>query len=287
MVSGYCEAMTAKWDWGQGSEPEQAPPGIDVTIPSQARIYDVLIGGKDNFAVDRAAAEVIIAGAPDAPPAALDNRAFLGRAVRYCVEQGIRQFLDIGTGLPTQGNVHEIALPLEPDAHIVYVDYDPIVLSHARALLAPTGGTSVIQADLRDTDGILAHPEVQRLIDFDQPVAVLLVAVLNFVTDEEARRAVHILRERMAPGSMLVISHVTADNDPERGAEAGKGWDKTGSGMHFRERADVERYFDGFELADPGLVWVAHWRAPDKAAALRAPRWAYAGVGRRTLIDFS
>ena len=274
--------MSSKWDWGRRQGQETAPPGIDISKPSQARIYDVLLGGKDNFASDREAAELIVAGAPDAPAAARENRAFLGRAVRHCIKQGIRQFLDIGTGLPTQGNVHEVALPLAPDAHVVYVDNDPIVLAHARALLAPTGGTRVIQADLRDPEGIVNHPSVRELIDFDQPVAILLIAVLNFLPDQEAQHAVDLFRELLTPGSHMAISHISADNAPERGQVAKEGWKETGTGLHFRDHATVEHYFDGFELVEPGVVWVPEWHPVDEDAAAYAPRWAYAGVGRKT-----
>ncbi|MGI8331554.1 SAM-dependent methyltransferase [Actinomadura scrupuli] len=273
--------METSWDWGRSSAEREPPPGIDVSKPSSARIYDVWVGGKDNFAADREAAAFITDLAPDAPKAARENRALLGRAVRYCIGQGIRQFLDIGTGLPTQGNVHEVALPLAPDAHVVYVDNDPIVLTHARALLAPTGGTTVIQADLRDPESIVAHPETRRLIDFDRPVAVLLAAVLHFVSDERAQHAVDLFRELMAPGGHLLVTHTSADNDPETGDRARHGWDKTQSGITLRGKAQVEHYLDGFELVEPGVTWVPLWRPDNLAATRNSTRWMYAGLGRK------
>ena len=273
--------MSGSWDWGRGAADEGPPLGIDVSKPSTARIYDVWVGGKDNFAVDREAAKVISDNAPDAPIAARENRAFLGRAVRYCLDQGIRQFLDIGTGLPTQGNVHEVALPLAPDVHVVYVDNDPIVLTHARALLEPTGGTTVIQADLRDPESIVGHPEVCELIDFDRPVAVLLFAVLPFVSDERAQHAVDLFRGLMAPGSHLVVSHTSGDNDPETAARARRGWDGTETQIMLRSRAEVEHFLDGFDLVEPGVVWVPQWRPDSEFAARRGTKWVYAGVGRK------
>ncbi len=189
--------------------------GIDPTVPTAARMYDYFLGGHDNFAADRIAALKVIDAAADAPVAARANRCFLGRAVRFlAAEAGISQFLDLGTGLPTQGNVHQVAQQVNPAAWVVYVDNDPMVLAHSRAL--KTGpGTAVIHADLRDTDEVLRHSDTCRLIDLGQPVAILLVAVLHFVADPDAGAAVARYTAAAPPGSFLAISHVTASPEPQ------------------------------------------------------------------------
>ncbi|MCO6008739.1 SAM-dependent methyltransferase [Actinoallomurus purpureus] len=258
---------------------EQAPPGIDVRTPSPARIYDVFLGGKDNYAADRAAAEIAMEAGPDIPRAARENRAFLGRAVRLAVESGIRQFLDLGTGLPTQGNVHEAAQSLAPDARVVYVDNDPIVLVHARALLPPSETTIVIQADFREPAAILEHPKTRSLIDFDEPVAVLMLAVLHFATDDEIRDAIKAFREVMAPGSLLIMSHSTTEGHPETGDKAVSAWKNATARLRSRTQKEVEALFDGFDLLEPGVVWVPQWR-PDPGTG-DGTRWMYAGVARK------
>ncbi|GAA4612211.1 SAM-dependent methyltransferase [Actinoallomurus liliacearum] len=258
---------------------EQAPPGIDVRTPSPARIYDVFLGGKDNYAADRAAAQVAIEAGPDIPRAARENRAYLGRAVRFAVESGIRQFIDLGTGLPTQGNVHEAAQSLAPDARVVYVDNDPIVLAHARALLPPSKTTTVIQADFREPAAILDHPKTRSLIDFEQPVAVLMLAVLHFAADDEVRASIATFREVMAPGSLLILSHSTTEGHPETGDQAAGAWKNATARLQSRTQKEIEALFDGFDLLDPGVVWVPQWR-PDPGAE-DGTRWMYAGVARR------
>ena len=198
-----------------------APFGIDTTVPSTARMYDWWLGGHDNFAADRAAALAVSEAAPEAPLMAVENRKFLRRAVRYLVaEARITQFLDIGTGLPTQGNVHQVAQGINPAARVVYVDNDPMVLAHSRAL--KTGGnTVVIEADLRESQAILDHPATRKLIDFSQPLAVLLVAVLHFISDDDDPSAiVGAIRDALPPGSHLVLSHVTGDVRRESAAKA-------------------------------------------------------------------
>jgi hypothetical protein len=260
-------------------EQEQAPPGVNVKTPSPARIYDVFLGGKDNYAADRAAAQIAIDAGPDIPRAARDNRAFLGRAVRFAIESGIRQFVDLGTGLPTQGNVHEVAQSLAPDAHVVYVDNDPIVLVHARALLPPSNTTTVIQADFREPAAVLDHPKTRSLIDFDEPVAVMMLAVLHFATDDEVRDAIKAYREAMAPGSLLIVSHSTSEGHGEAGVKAIGAWKKATVPLHDRNREQVEALFDGFDLLEPGVAWVPEWR-PDLGVKSDT-RWMYAGVARR------
>ncbi|MFD0345869.1 SAM-dependent methyltransferase [Kitasatospora aburaviensis] len=247
--------------------------------PHPARIYDYWLGGKDNFPPDRAAAEHAISIAPDIPQGARENRAFLRRAVRLCAEAGIRQFIDIGSGLPARGNVHEVAQEVAPDSRVVYIDNDPIVLTHGRALLADNRTTTVLTGDLRDLDELLDRPELRDLIDLSQPVAVLLLAVLHFVGDEHADAAVQAIHKRVAPGSYLLVSHSSSEGDPERAAEVAKTWDNTASKIHDRGRADVVRYFDDWELLEPGVDFVPLWR-PDGPTE-GSTRWMYAGVGRK------
>jgi SAM-dependent methyltransferase len=262
-----------------------APAEIDPSVPNGARIYDYMLGGKDHFASDQAAAEAMIAANPGAPGTARANRAFLGRAVRFLAEEaGIRQFLDLGTGLPTQHNVHEVAQAVSPDARVVYVDYDPVVVVHGRALLATTGAVTVVEGDLRRPDEILAHPETRRLIDFDQPVAVLLVAILHFIPDEEDPAGIVArLRDAMAPGSHLVVSHTANESPAEVMAAAQQGFRLAGAPLTPRTRAQIEGLFDGFELVEPGLVEVSQWRpeTPQTATAGKSPWTIVGGVGRK------
>ena len=263
----------------------RAPAGLDVTKPSVARMYDYYLGGKDNFAVDRKAAEDAIVAAPVAGVMAVENRAFLGRAVRTLARAGIRQFIDLGTGLPTMGNVHEVAHQVAPVARVVYVDYDPVVLVHARALLTEAGHTTIIRADMRDPASILRHPSLRGLIDLDEPVAVLMVAVLHFVTaDEDPYDLVARFRDAMAPGSYLVISHASGDTSPDaaRLVEAYRAA-RASAPVVLRTRAEITRLFDGFELIEPGLVHLPQWR-PEDPDKVRDPErmWILCGVGRKT-----
>jgi hypothetical protein len=259
------------------------PAGIDTSTPNPARIYDALLGGKDNFPADHRAAEQVLAAVPSAPAMARANRAFLQRAVHYLAgEAGIRQFLDIGTGLPTQGNVHQVAQAVAADARVVYVDHDPVVHAHANALLADNTTTIALLADLREPEAIIGHPEVRRLLDLAQPVAVLLVAILHFLKDaEDPAGIIARLRDRLADGSYLVISHATGDFDQQAAAAAARAYDRAAAPMVLRSHAEVERLFDGFELVDPGLVQVSRWRPDDRRAATKREVWAYGAVGRR------
>ena len=195
---------------------EQVPPGVDTSKPSIARVYDYYLGGKDNFACDREFAERLRASVPEAPIMANQNRAFLGRVVRFLAEQGVNQFIDIGTGLPTQQNVHDVARSLAPDARVAYVDNDPIVLAHARALLAENPNTIAIEGDLRAPATILTNADLCKLIDFDRPVAILLIGILYFMVEQDRPSdIVEQFKAAMAPGSYLAISHVVSDDDPE------------------------------------------------------------------------
>jgi len=261
-----------------------APPGIDPTVPSTARMYDFWLGGKDHFAVDRTSALEVSEAAPQVRMMAVENRKFLRRTVRYlAAEAGIAQFLDIGTGLPTQGNVHQVAQQVNQEARVVYVDNDPMVLAHSRALKT-SGNTAVIEADLRDPAAILKHPRTLELIDFRQPLAVLLVAVLHFIGDNDDPYAiVGSLCEAMAPGSYLVISHATggilSGDSAEKVADH---YRKTvASGSTLRDRDEILRFFTGFELADPGLVQVPHWRPDEPEPPDACKVWVLGAVGRK------
>jgi len=263
---------------------------INTGVPNPARIYDYFLGGKDNFPADREVAEQVVAIAPVARDIVEDNRAFLRRAVRLLAgEAGIRQFIDLGSGLPTQGNVHEIAQAVAPDARVVYVDNDAMVVTHSRALLAGDN-TAAIEADLRDPDSVMRHPEVRELIDFDQPIALLLMAILHFVPDDEDPYGIVArFRDALPAGSYLALSHGTRDiparpdMSPEAMAEMGAKVERlyqlTTASLVTRTHAQVERFFDGFDLLDPGLVEIQLWR-PDEVDAL-LPGGFYGGVGRK------
>lgn len=254
-----------------------AVPGVNTAVPNGARIYDYMLGGKDNFEADRQAAQAMLASNPQARLTALDNRAFLGRAVRHLVEEaGVRQFLDIGAGLPTQRNVHEVAQAADPGVRVVYVDVDPMVVVHARALLATGDGVKVVQGDLRRPHEILGHPITRELLDLNRPVAVLMAAILHFVPDDEDPAGIVAeYRRALAPGSHLLISH-TADESPERVmATARQGFRLAGSPLTPRGRADIGRFFGDFEPVEPGLTDVRSWRAPE--AELPELPWVMVG----------
>jgi hypothetical protein len=259
----------------------QPPPGIDASVATAARIYDYWLGGHDNFAADRIAALKVSERSPEAPLVARGNRKFLGRAVRFlAAEAGIRQFLDLGTGLPTKGNVHQVAQATAPGARVVYVDNDPMVLAHSRAL--KTGeGTAVIRADLRDAGTILGHPDTGRLIDFSEPLAILFVAVLHFVGDPDAGAAVARFTGAAAPGSYLVLSHITGDPDPEAAAAFTAVYAGTANPNTLRSREEILGFFDGLEMLEPGLVPVQQWRPDDPGAAHPRRAWMVGGVGRK------
>ncbi|KWW97640.1 hypothetical protein TH66_18995 [Carbonactinospora thermoautotrophica] len=264
---------------------ERAPAGIDITRPSVARMYDYYLGGKDNFAVDREAAERVIALVPEIRTLVLENRAFLRRAVRFMVNQGIRQIIDIGSGLPTVDNTHEVAQRIVPDTRVVYVDIDPIVLAHGRAILANNEHTTVITADMRRPAEVLGHSETTRLIDFSQPVGVLLIAMLHFVSDEEGAQIMGYLRDALPSGSYLAATHITRDGKPAEVVQRILDiYAATSTPGYFRTHAEVARFFEGFELVEPGLVTLDAWR-PDPSdpapADPEAASWGYGGVGRK------
>ncbi|GII32279.1 SAM-dependent methyltransferase [Planotetraspora mira] len=258
--------------------------GFDPTTPNIARLYDYYLGGKDNFAADREAAERILAVAPELRLAARENRAFLGRAVRFLAESGITQFLDIGTGLPTQGNVHEVAAEVIDDARVVYVDKDPVVLGHARALLAGAGGTTtVVEGDLRRPEEILNHEDVVKAIDFGKPVGLLLVAIMHFIPDgDDPARILTTLRDALPPGSFLVLSHGTRDARPAAVTAGTQVYQGATSPLVLRTRDEIGTLFDGFDLVEPGLVWLPEWR-PDISVQFDPPETSLilCGVGRK------
>ncbi|WP_312034510.1 SAM-dependent methyltransferase [Actinoplanes sp. TBRC 11911] len=255
--------------------------GIDTTRPHVARMYDFYLGGKDNFAVDREAVAAVEAAMPEVRRLAVENRAFLRRAVRFMAGNGIRQFIDIGAGLPTAGNTHEVAQAVTPGARVVYVDNDPIVLAHGRALLAANAGTTVVTADLREPGEVVGHPEVREFIDFTQPVGVLLIAMTHFLRDDEREPVMNVLRGSLAPGSYLAATHVTVDNHSGAAVEGVEAvYRKTPTPIFFRRHDEIARFFDGFELAPPGLVTVDRWRPDHQDPASEPTRWLYGGVGR-------
>jgi hypothetical protein len=249
-------------------------------VPHPARVYDYWLGGKDNFAADREVAQKTLVVAPETASSVRSNRAFLRRAVRLAAQAGIQQFLDIGSGLPTMENTHEVARGAVADARVVYVDNDPMVSVHGRALLARDGSTTVVQADVRDPDSILQHGDVRRLIDFDRPVALLLLGIIHFVPDgDDPYRIVERLREAITPGSYLIFTHLTGDADPVKAEEAMDVWRQSpGTPPTLRNRTQAERFFDGFDILEPGIVPPDKWRPePDTEDPERF--WLWAGVG--------
>jgi S-adenosyl methyltransferase len=256
-------------------------PRIDTTKAHPARIYDCWLGGKDNFAADRDAAELALQAYPALAEAIRSNRAFLGRAVRFLVGEGIRQFLDIGTGLPAADNTHEVAQGEAPDSRVVYVDNDPIVLRHAQALLTstPEGACDYLQADLRDPETILA--EAAKTLDFGRPVALMLLAVLQFALDgDDPYGLVRRLMAALPSGSYLVLSHPTDDFNPNKGESMKVYNERSVEQAVVRGQAETARFFDGLDLLDPGVVPVAGWRPGSAAIAARASSM-WCGVARR------
>jgi hypothetical protein len=258
------------------------PPSFDTSVAHPARVYDYWLGGKENYQADRDAAEQVVAIMPSILPGVRANRAFLRRAVEYLAgEAGIRQFLDVGTGLPTAQNTHEVAQSIAPESRIVYVDNDPIVLAHARALLTstPEGATAYLEADARDTDTILEG--AAGILDFSRPIAVMVLCVLQYVPDSGApHQIISRLMDAVPTGSYLALSDGTGDIDSQRGAEATAAYNaRLGTNrITPRTRTEIAAYFDGLDLIDPGLVPLHQWRA---SVSSSQPVPAYAGVGRK------
>jgi hypothetical protein len=266
-------------------EPDWVTPEVDTRRANVARVYDYLLGGSHNFLTDQDAGRALIAVEPDVRVFARANRAFLGRAVRFLAASGIRQFLDIGSGIPTEGNVHEVAQQADPDARVAYVDVDPVAVAHSKAILAGNQNAAAIEADLRQPGKILADEAAGRLIDFGRPAGLLLSMVLHFVTDaEDPWQIVATLRDALAPGSYLVLGHAAAEGNPVVGQAAAKVYNRSVSTeVHVRSRAEILRFFDGFDLVDPGLVSIPQWR-PDSPADVPGDLsrfWGLVGVGRR------
>ena len=253
---------------------------FDITKPSVPRMYDYALGGKDNFQADREAVDAIVREAPEAMRHAVDNREFLRRAVQYVVTQGVTQFIDIGCGLPTAENTHQIAQHGNPLAKVAYIDNDHITVAHARALLATNTGTVALEGDLGEPEGILASPEIASLIDFSQPVAVIMVAVAHFLADPVAYEVVKYIREAIPSGSFLVIAHGTADDATEDEIETIKSTYRAArSPITMRSRDGVKQFFDGLDLVPPGVVNINSWRNPASATGRTL---SYGGVARKS-----
>ena len=255
------------------------PDGFDPSVPSVARMYDFALGGKDNFAADREAAQKIRLAAPDAFDVAFDNRRFLKRAVRWAVRNKILQFIDIGSGLPTTENTHQVAQELDETARVAYVDNDPMVVIHAKTILAKRPyGVVAVHGDLREPQKILEDPALRKCIYFGSPVAVVLVAVLHFLDDAEAYKVVECVKQEMPKGSCLIISHATAEDatEHERGV-IGREYDQAGAPLTMRTLDQVQRFFAGLELAGPGVADINEW--PDKQRVDKPRTACYGGVG--------
>ncbi|MFF5340195.1 SAM-dependent methyltransferase [Streptomyces althioticus] len=266
--------------------PAWAPRSIDITVPSVSRMYDYYLGGSHNFEVDREAARKAMEFMPGLPKVMQANRAFMRRAVRYAVSEGVTQFLDIGSGIPTFGNVHEVAQAADPEARVMYVDHDPVAVAHSKVVLEGDDRADILAADLRKPQEILGSDEVGRLIDLNRPVALLLVAILHFVEEaDDPYRPVAELREALAPGSMLVLTHATYEGiplPPERAEGAVDVYRDMRNPLIMRTRDEIARFFEGYDMVEPGLVPMPRWR-PDTAPEDEDP-YAFsglAGVGRR------
>ncbi|WP_328773307.1 SAM-dependent methyltransferase [Streptomyces sp. NBC_00286] len=265
--------------------PAWAPRGIDISVPSVSRIYDYYLGGSHNFDVDRQAARKAMEFMPGLPKIMQANRAFLRRAVRFAVDEGITQFLDIGSGIPTFGNVHEVAQSARPGTRVLYVDNDPVAVAHSEAVLEGNEDAGVVAADLRKPQEILASSQFERLIDQNRPVALLLVAILHFVEDEDdPYEAVAQLRDALAPGSLLVVTHASFEGiplPPERAEGTVDVYKNIRNPLIMRSRDEIARFFEGYDMVEPGLVPMPEWR-PDTALEDEDPYAfsGFAGVGR-------
>ncbi|KAA8887667.1 methyltransferase domain-containing protein [Nocardia colli] len=266
------------------TRPSWAPEGIDLDRPSASRVYDYFVGGMHNFEIDRMLARQIEEFTPGVGETMRANRDLLRRCVRFLVDEGITQFLDIGSGIPTVGNVHEVAQAVNPSARVVYVDIDPVAVAHSRAILDGNPAATVVQADIGRPETILSDPQVAQLLDFDQPVAVLLLGVLHFVADDaDPAGCVARLRDAIAPGSYLAITHATADGQPDEVLEAQKLSGRTSTEIVLRAKPQIAEFFQGWTLLEPGLVHLPLWR-PDNAADVgEHPErsGAYGGVARK------
>lgn len=263
---------------------DQAPAGFDTDRPSFARVYDYMLGGAYNFAADREVAHQALASMPELRQSAQINRAFLARAVRRLSAAGVRQFLDLGSGIPTVGNVHEIAQAADPASRVVYVDIDPVAVACGRSILEGDERTVLVEADLRDVDAVLADPAVGGLLDLDAPVAVLMVAVLHNLSDEDDPAGVVArYRDATAPGSHLVVSHASQEKLTEPYTDVQAQYNRTATQLHIRTRAEIEGFFAGYTLQEPGVVYLPWWHSdgelPDDQDWVA--RMSAGGVGTR------
>jgi hypothetical protein len=264
---------------------ESPLPQIDTSVAHAARVYDYWLGGKDNFAADRALGDAMVHAIPTLPAMAKANRAFLGRAVRWlAAEGGIRQFLDIGPGIPTAGNTHEVAQAIAPETRVLYVDHDPLVLAHARALMTSSsqGQTEFIMADLRDPDAILADPALAKTLDLSQPIGLILVAILMYFRDDENPQGmVSTLLDALPSGSYVAVTHPTADFDPAAFQAASAAAEHAGITLVSRSKADIEDFFTGLEIVEPGVVPVLTWHPDDGPPEDPNAAYYWAGVARK------
>ncbi|MFC5171282.1 MULTISPECIES: SAM-dependent methyltransferase [Streptomyces] len=268
--------------------PAWAPQGIDISVPSVSRMYDFYLGGSHNFEVDREAARKAMEFMPGLPKVMQANRAFMRRAVHYATTSGVNQFLDIGSGIPTFGNVHEVAQAADPEARIAYVDHDSVAVAHSQAVLEGNERAVIAAADLRKPQEILANPEINALLDLDRPVALLLVAVLHFVEDaDDPYAAVAELRDALAPGSLLLLTHASYEGIPLTQEVAGGTVDvyrTIRNPLIMRSRTEISRFFEGYEMVEPGLVPMPEWRPASPEALAQEDPFTYsgfAGVGRK------
>jgi O-methyltransferase involved in polyketide biosynthesis len=266
------------------STPE-VPPGIDTSKPSAARAYDYFLGGSSNFAADRAFAEQVKAIAPNSPAVTLLNRSFLRRAVRYCLDQGIRQFLDLGSGIPTVGNTHQVAEAAGVAARVVYVDNEPVAYHHAQAMLADNDDVAIVAADMRDVAAVLDHPDTRRLLDFGQPIGLLVVGVLLYLPDPEPVDLIRAYREHLVPGSLVAMSTLTDEHaGPALLAELDRlraAYAAADEPVYPRDHAELVPWFDGLELVPPGLVMLPEWHNDDPSELADVARpLGYGAVAR-------
>ncbi|RSN54380.1 hypothetical protein DMH01_36155 [Amycolatopsis sp. WAC 04182] len=260
---------------------ERVPEGVDIRVPSAARVYDWLLGGSHNFDADRAVGEKVMAVLPSGRQVAASNRAFLRRAVQYMVGQGITRFLDLGSGIPAVGNVHEIAQGMDPGCQVVYVDYDKVAVAHSRLILDGNPNAAVVEEDLCEPQAVLNSAAVRALLDVDEPIGLLMVAVFHFIPDSlrPAEIVAH-YREALPAGSLVALSHLTADHAPREMAAVTEAMKNSRDPMYFRPYADVAALFDGLELVEPGVVSAPLWH-PEPGLRDIEPDDVYAGVGRK------
>ncbi|MFD9128303.1 SAM-dependent methyltransferase [Kitasatospora sp. NPDC059571] len=264
-------------------QPNWVPAGTDLEKPNAARMYDYYLGGSHNFEADRRTARKAVELWPELPQIMRANRAFLRRAVQFLAEAGVTRFLDIGSGIPTFGPVHEIAREIRPESRVVYADNDPVAVAHSRLLLQDDPDSTIVEADARDVDDLLARPEVAALLAPGEPVGVLLVAVLHFVQDaDDPHKLVGTLRDALPPGSFLALSHASLEGRPDQAGSHQDLYRRTPTPLTMRSRDVIESLFDGFELVEPGVVYLPEWRPDDPAAVGPHPErmTGVAGVGR-------